>query len=84
MHAVRHDTSDGVFLLNVEYKVGTLEYVTLADKTSKEDLAQKLVKEGLLLVENKKERRLQKLVRSIVDCLFSIIMLTVYFTDFYS
>lgn len=42
--------------------------MTLADKTSKEDLAQKLVKEGLLLVENKKERRLQKLVSSIVEC----------------
>jgi staphylococcal nuclease domain-containing protein 1 len=63
IHAVRHDTAEGVFLLNVEYKVGGLDYVTLADKTSKEDVAQNLVKEGLLLVENKKERRLQKLLK---------------------
>jgi len=63
IHAVRHDTAEGVFLLNVEYKVGGLDFVTLADKTSKEDVAQNLVKEGLLLVENKKERRLQKLLK---------------------
>jgi len=63
IHALRHDTAEGVFLLNVEYKVGGLDYVTLADKTSKEDVAQNLVKEGLLLVENKKERRLQKLLK---------------------
>lgn len=43
--------------------MGGLDYVTLADKTSKEDVAQNLVKEGLLLVENKKERRLQKLLK---------------------
>lgn len=63
-HAIRHDTQDAVFLVNVEYKVGGLDFATFADKSTKEDLAQRLVKEGFLLVDNRKERRLQKLVRS--------------------
>ncbi|ODN01371.1 nuclease domain-containing protein 1, partial [Orchesella cincta] len=63
LYAVRHDTADGVFLLNIEYKTGGLDYITLADKTTKEDIAQNLVKEGFLLVDNRKERRLQKLVK---------------------
>jgi staphylococcal nuclease domain-containing protein 1 len=61
--ALRHDTAEGKFLLNVEYKTGNLGYVTLIEETTKEDLGQSLVKEGLLLVENRKERRLQKLLK---------------------
>ena len=39
-----------------------MEYVTLVNETTKEDVGEILVKEGLVLVENRKERRLQKLV----------------------
>ncbi|CAL8131754.1 unnamed protein product [Orchesella dallaii] len=63
LYALRRDTNNDVFLLNVEYKASGLDYITLADKTSKEDITQNLVKEGFLLVDNRKERRLQKLVK---------------------
>jgi len=63
INALRNDTAEGRFLLNVEYKIGGQEFVTLVDETSKEDVAERLLREGLLLVENRKERRLQKLTR---------------------
>lgn len=61
--ALKQDTCEANFLLNVEYRVGGTEYVSLVDEIKKTDVAQTLVKEGLLLVENRKERRLQKLVK---------------------
>jgi len=64
IHAFKADTAEGRFLMNVEYKVGSLEHVTLADETSKEDVCERLVKDGLFLVDNRKERRLQKLVQN--------------------
>lgn len=47
----------------LQIQVGGVEYISLVDEAKKTDIAQSLVKEGLLLVENRKERRLQKLVR---------------------
>lgn len=61
--ALRTDTAEGRFQLNIEYKNSGLDYVTLVDESSKEDVGERLVKEGLFLVENRKERRLQKLLR---------------------
>lgn len=46
----------------IDLQVGGVEYVSLIDDAKKTDVGQNLVKEGLLLVENRKERRLQKLV----------------------
>jgi len=63
IYALKQDTMDGNFSLNVEYKVGGIEYISLVDDAKKSDVAQNLVKEGLLLVENRKERRLQKLMK---------------------
>jgi len=63
IYALKHDTAEGQFLLNVEYKIGGVEYISLVDDVKKQDVGQTLVKEGLLLAENRKERRLQKLVK---------------------
>jgi len=63
INALRQDTAEGKFLLNIEYKIGNLGYVTLVDETTKDDLGESLVKEGILLVDNRKERRLQKLMK---------------------
>ncbi|OXA52850.1 staphylococcal nuclease domain-containing protein 1 [Folsomia candida] len=63
IYALKHDTQEGNLLLNIEYRNGGIEYVSLAVEESKADIAQNLVKEGLLMVENRKERRLQKLVK---------------------
>ncbi|KAJ9587387.1 hypothetical protein L9F63_019088 [Diploptera punctata] len=49
--------------LNVEYRVGTLSYATLVDPSSNDDdIAKTLIVDGLLLCENRREKRLQKLV----------------------
>jgi lipase chaperone LimK len=51
--------------LNVEYRIGSLEAVTLfADDSSaqEDDLARKLIAEGYALVDKRRETRFQKLV----------------------
>lgn len=48
--------------LNVEYKNGGLEYVSLVNPEMKEDVAQKLVSSGFLLAERRREKRLAKIV----------------------
>lgn len=48
--------------MNVEYKVGGLEYVSLVNSETKEDVVQKLVSSGFLLVERRREKRLVKFV----------------------
>ncbi|XP_070535997.1 staphylococcal nuclease domain-containing protein 1-like [Ptychodera flava] len=50
------------FLLNVEYRVGGLEYVSLQKAEKKEDVIQGLIAEGLLMAEKRREKRLQPLV----------------------
>lgn len=49
-------------LLNMEYRRDGNEFVTLLYADNKEDVAQGLLSDGLLLAENRKEKRLQKLV----------------------
>jgi staphylococcal nuclease domain-containing protein 1 len=66
----RHDAVDALYNdvlnkeceVNVEYRQGTAEYVTLVYADSHEDCIKALVADGLLLVENRKEKRLAKLV----------------------
>ncbi|XP_056013676.1 staphylococcal nuclease domain-containing protein 1-like isoform X1 [Ostrea edulis] len=48
--------------MNVEYKSGGLEYVSLTYLDSKDDVAQKLISSGFLLAEKRREKRLAKLV----------------------
>jgi len=49
-------------LLNVEYRVAGVDFVTLCHSESKDDVAQLLLSEGWLLVEPRREKRLAKLV----------------------
>jgi staphylococcal nuclease domain-containing protein 1 len=50
--------------LNVEYRQANISYVTLVDTINNdEDIAKTLIREGLLLLENRREKKLQKLVR---------------------
>lgn len=39
-----------------------MPYVTLLDASTKEDVVKGLISDGLLMVENRREKRLQKLV----------------------
>ncbi|XP_076336232.1 staphylococcal nuclease domain-containing protein 1-like [Tachypleus tridentatus] len=61
-HALIQDTDNRALLLNVEYRVGGIEYVTLYMSEDKEDILKNLISEGLLMVENRKEKKLQKVV----------------------
>lgn len=51
------------FNLNVEYRVNNFPYASLVDPKTEEDVAKSLISEGFLLVEKRKENRLQKMVR---------------------
>lgn len=50
-------------LLNVEYGGATCSHVTLQFTDSKEDVGLGLVKEGLVMVDVRKEKHMQKMVR---------------------
>lgn len=56
--ALFNDIMNKQLSLNVEYKVGSLEFVSLQYQDSKEDVAKTLVSEGMLLVETRREKRL--------------------------
>lgn len=60
--ALQQDSIDRTLLLNVEYTIGSLPHVTLLDASTKEDVVKCLISDGLLMVENRREKRLQKLV----------------------
>lgn len=60
---LREDTDGRTLHLNVEYRVqGSPPAATLSDPNTKEDIVKALIAEGVLLVENRRERRLQKLL----------------------
>jgi hypothetical protein len=64
IQALRDDVQNRQLSLNVEYRLGTVSYATLVDTTKNdEDIAKTLILEGLLLFENRREKKLQKLVR---------------------
>ncbi|XP_074643880.1 staphylococcal nuclease domain-containing protein 1-like [Tubulanus polymorphus] len=60
--AIQHDIINKQLMMNVEYKVGNLEHVSLVTTDSKEDIGQALIADGILLVENRREKRLAKMV----------------------
>jgi hypothetical protein len=53
--------------LNIEYRQGNVPYATLVDTSNNdEDIAKTLIREGHLLLENRREKKLQKLVRGLL------------------
>lgn len=55
---------DKILLLNTEYKISSnVTAVTLVDSNTNEDIAKGLISDGLLLVQNQRDRRLTELVR---------------------
>lgn len=60
---LRDDTDNRKLQLNIEYRAqGLPAAITLVDPNTKEDIVKSLIADGVLLVENRRERRLQKLV----------------------
>lgn len=49
-------------MLNVEHRIGGGESVTLCDPESKEDVAKGLISLGLVLVEQRREKRFAKMI----------------------
>jgi staphylococcal nuclease domain-containing protein 1 len=66
LEAVKREVLNNQFLYNTEYRVGNAEYVTLLIPDSKEDVGKALVSEGFLLAEQRREKRLQKMVAEYV------------------
>jgi len=64
VRAFSEDTMNKTCLINTEYRVGGLEFVSVLLSDSKEDVVKGLVADGLLHAEKRKEKRLQKIVKS--------------------
>jgi len=63
MRTLYGDVENRQLNLNVEYRQGNISYATLVDNSNNdEDIAKTLIREGLLLLESRRERKLQKLV----------------------
>jgi len=64
--AFGEDTADRQLLLNVEYKGANTDHASLvtneSDVAQRKDIARELIADGLLCVESRREKRLQKLV----------------------
>ncbi|BET03491.1 Ebna2 Hypothetical protein protein P100 [Nesidiocoris tenuis] len=58
------DVQDRVLLLNFEYADKGISYVTLHDPDKKDDIGKSLVSEGFLLVQKRRERRLEEVVKA--------------------
>jgi len=50
------------FSLNTEYKFNNQDFVTLTNPETKKDIANVLITNGVLMVERRREKRLQKLI----------------------
>jgi len=55
------------FSLNQEYKFNNQDFVTLSNPESKKDMATSLISDGVLMVERRREKRLQKLVSEYIQ-----------------
>ncbi|XP_072045647.1 staphylococcal nuclease domain-containing protein 1-like [Amphiura filiformis] len=62
LDAFRHDILNNQFLLNVEYHSGSQDFVTILTPEAREDVSQKLISDGLVLAEHRREKRLNKMV----------------------
>jgi len=63
---VRDEFINKTININEEYTYNNLTHITVKDVDKKEDLVKKLVEEGFLLVERRREKYLQKLVIQII------------------
>jgi len=64
IEALRTDTMNKPILLNVEYRISSVPYVTITDEATNTDIVEGLIKDGLLLVDSgKRDRRIQKLIQ---------------------
>ncbi|GIY94809.1 staphylococcal nuclease domain-containing protein 1 [Caerostris extrusa] len=55
-------SSNAGLLLNVEYKHGSLPYVTLVTPEEKEDIGKRLIEKGFVLADKRPEKKYQKIV----------------------
>lgn len=63
VESFKEDVMDKILLLNTEYKLSsTVSAVTLVDSSTNDDIAKGLISDGLLLVQNQRDRRLTKLI----------------------
>merc|ERR1719323_913171 len=67
LKALKDDVLDRQVKINTEYKIGTLEFVTISEASNSEDIGKNLVTDGLMMVEKKGGRRLAKLVNSYIE-----------------
>lgn len=56
------DVMNRQLMLNVEHRIGGCECVTLCDPETKEDVTKGLISTGLVLVEQRKEKRFAKMI----------------------
>jgi len=61
-HAFAKEALNQEFSLNVEYKLGGQEFVTLSNPETKNDLARTLLSYGVCMVEQRREKRLKNLL----------------------
>ncbi|XP_039286934.1 staphylococcal nuclease domain-containing protein 1 isoform X1 [Nilaparvata lugens] len=66
LDALREDLLNGVFLMNVEYKISGFPHVTLVDPTTQTDMIKSLVEQGYLLIDKRREKRLQQVVQDYI------------------
>ena len=67
IRVLNQDVENRPLSLNVEYRQGNVSYATLVDTMNNdEDIAKALIHDGLLLLENRREKKLQKLVRRLL------------------
>ena len=64
---MKEDLLDRKVKINTEYKFGTLDFVTVVDATSNDDLGKNIVMDGLMLVDKKGGRRLAKMVNAYIE-----------------
>lgn len=64
---VRDEFINKTININEEYTYDNLTHITVKDADKKEDLVKKLVEEGFLLVERRRERYLQKLLTEYIE-----------------
>jgi hypothetical protein len=67
IHVLKNDVENRPWNLNIEYRQGNVPYATLVDASNNDgDVAKGLIREGYLMLENRREKKLQKLVRRLL------------------
>lgn len=58
-----NEVMDREVLINREYRVAGAEYVSIQRSDTKVDVAKTLISQGLLMLDERKDKRLQSVVR---------------------